>query len=151
MQIVSEMPREAAVLGWAGVLPFAGFALQAITGGVLAPESAAKGIVIYGAVILSFMGGVQWGLAMMDAEGRSNGLGRGLAISVWPALAAFCLPFLPTLYALVGLVAAFLALLIYDLSIVRSGRGPAWYAPLRIQLTSAVVLCLLATAVFGRS
>ena len=72
-----------------------------------------------------------------------------LAVSVLPALAAFGLSFLPAQPALLGLAAVFVALLLYDISTAREGGAPAWYPALRVQLTGAVVLCLLLPAFFG--
>ncbi len=148
MQAVSEIPRSALVLGWLGVLPFAACALLSITGGVLPPGAAARALVLYGAIILSFMGGAQWGLAMAAERNRPGALAPRLIISVLPALAAFGLWFLPAIFGLIGLAAVFAALLAYDIETARAGVAPAWYPQLRIQLTGAVVLCLLLSALF---
>jgi hypothetical protein len=57
----NEMPRSALLLGWGGVLPFVGLALAAAIG-LPSPIPQAETMLIgYGAVILSFMGGVHWG------------------------------------------------------------------------------------------
>ena len=146
MQDVSHIPRPAFLLGWLGVIPFAAFALLAATGSVLPNGAAMNGLVLYGAIILSFMGGAQWGLSMV--MGGSTMRTR-LAISVLPALAAFGLWFLPAPGALLGLAAVFVALLLYDIATARAGAAPAWYPALRIQLTSAVVICLLSASLIG--
>lgn len=149
MPSTSHIPRSAHVLGWLGVLPFAALALLVLTGGVLPNGSAMSGLVQYGLIILSFMGGAQWGLAMRMARSDDGVEGWRLVISVLPALAAFGLSFLPAGSALFGLAAAFVALLGYDLLAARAGAAPAWYAALRSQLTGAVVVCLLSAAAFG--
>ncbi len=146
MQDVSHIPRPAFVLGWLGVIPFAAFALLVVTGGVLPRGSATSGLVLYGTIILSFMGGAQWGLSMVTGGGAMR---TRLAISVLPALAAFGLWFLPATEALLGLAAVFVALLLYDIATARVGAAPAWYPALRIQLTSAVVICLLSASLIG--
>ena len=146
MQDVSHISRPAFVLGWLGVIPFAAFALLAVTGGVLPNGAAMSGLVLYGAIILSFMGGAQWGLSMVRGGGT---IGTRLAISVLPALAAFGLWFLPAIQALLGLAAIFVALLLYDIAMARAGAAPAWYPALRTQLTSAVVICLLLPTLLG--
>jgi hypothetical protein len=146
MQDVSHIPRPAFVLGWLGVIPFAAFALLAVTGGVLPHGSAMSGLVLYGAIILSFMGGAQWGLSMVTSGSTMR---TRLAISVLPALAAFGLWFLPAAGALLGLAAVFVALLLYDIATARAGAAPEWYPALRIQLTSAVVICLLLASFIG--
>lgn len=142
MHTKPTIPRPALVLGWLGVLPFATFSALAISGALLASETATNALILYGAIILSFMGGAQWGLAMSGSDDVAT-LGPRLAISVLPALAAFGLWFLGSSMALLGLSFTFLALLSYDISTTRAGKAPPWYAKLRIQLTSAVVVCLL--------
>lgn len=126
MQAVSQIPRPALVLGWLGVFPFAAFALLAISGGLLPRGASSSALVLYGVVILSFMGGAQWGLAMAMTRGGDAALGPRLLSSVLPALAAFGVWFAPT------------------------GAAPPWYPALRLQLTSAVVICLLLGALAGR-
>lgn len=151
MQAASNIPRPALVLGWLGVLPFAAFALLSASGGVLRPGAAASALVLYGVVILSFMGGAQWGLAMAMTRGGATAMGPRLAISVLPALAAFGLWFAPPAMALIGLAGVFVALLAYDIATARAGAAPSWYPALRMQLTSAVVVCLLLGAALGRA
>jgi hypothetical protein len=112
---------------------------------------AAGALVLYAAIILSFMGGAQWGLAVSAQAAGPALLARRLALSVLPALAAFALALVPERAALLGLAAVFGALLAYDVMTVRAGLAPPWYARLRIQLTAAVVLCLLLGAGFGRA
>ncbi len=100
------------MLGWLGVLPFAAFTLLVAIGGILPRGDAMSGLVLYGAIILSFMGGAQWGLAMVGTPGGYSAMGARLAISVLPALAAFGLLFVPPTSALLGLAAVFVALLL---------------------------------------
>ena len=145
------IPHTAPVLGWLGVIPFAVCAALASTGGVVPPGAALHALVLYGVVILSFMGGAHWGLARAAADASPRLSALRLAFSVVPALAGFVLSFLPAVAALVGLSAAFIALLAYDIAAARAGAAPAWYPALRLQLTGAVVICLLIAAIFGRS
>ena len=155
MQPPPQVPRPALVLGWAGVSPFAALAALTITGGVGPSGGAAGALVLYGAIILAFMGGAQWGLAMSavhGAPGDSGGaaLGARLSISVLPAVAAFGLWFWPPTAALLGLAIVFIALLLHDIALARAGAAPAWYPALRLQLTCAVVVCLLVAALGSR-
>ena len=143
------IPKSALVLGWLGVLPFALFSLVAVATRSQVAGHAATALVLYGMIILSFMGGAQWGLAMRAPDEAPAALARRLGISVLPALGAFALGALPPRPALLGLALLFAALLAYDLSTVRAGAAPAWYGKLRMQLTAAVVLCLLTACVFG--
>lgn len=145
MQTTAHVPRPALILGWLGVLPFAALTL-ATAAGPLPHQAAGAGLLAYGVVILSFMGGAQWGLSMRAPE---EVMARGLTISVLPALIGFVCWFLPLRVALLGLALTFLGLLIYDIGSARTGLAPGWYPVLRRQLTGAVVLCLLLGMAFG--
>ena len=145
--IINAIPRPALLLGWAGVIPFALFAAASVLDirpWTLDPTMALRA---YGACIVSFMGGAQWGILLRHEEGHAP-FSRYL-ISVLPALLAFlCLP-IPTIPGLTGLIAGFLGLLAYDISTVRQGVAPRWYTSLRLQLTLGVVV-LLSIAVLAR-
>ena len=134
------IPRPALLLGWAGVIPFALLTAASVLDihpWSLEPTMALRA---YGACILSFMGGAQWGL-LLPREGGHAPFFR-YVISVLPALLAFLCLLLPSKPGLIGLIVGFLALLAYDLSTVRQGLAPRWYSSLRVQLTLAVVVLL---------
>ena len=144
---MKQIPTSAFWLGWLGVIPFA--ALSALTlvdasqWTTFEQTRAMETLIIYGMIILSFMGGVQWGLEMSRPDG--NGA-TGFAASVTPALIAFGASFVSMFAALLILIAGFLILLAYDMARIRAGIGPVWYGALRIQLSTAVVICLAAAA-----
>ena len=134
-------------LGWAGVLPFAFLAVGAVFRINLPGFEASALLVDYGAVILSFMGGVQWGLAM--SRSRNDGIGSQVyTISVLPALLGFAAAQFSPVIALPVLVIGFCGLLAFDLWTVREGLAPEWYRSLRLQLTAAVVVCLMIAWLF---
>jgi hypothetical protein len=136
---LSRIPAGPFWLGWAGVLPFAAFAAASVAAAPL-PIDPLPVLVGYGCVILSFMGGAQWGLATRDP----GGLVTRFAASVVPALVAWPALLLAPRLALAVLIAGFAGLCAYDLWTVRKGGAPRWYGRLRLQLTAAVVLVLLA-------
>jgi hypothetical protein len=140
---MNDIPRPAFWLGWAGVIPFAALSVSTLTGGDawsgVDQSRVLQALVTYGMIILSFMGGVQWGLEMSRPEG--NGA-TGFAASVIPALIAFGASFVSVFAALIILIAGFLILLAYDRARIRAGIGPIWYGALRLQLSTAVILCL---------
>lgn len=140
------MPPVARLLGWLGLLPFLALAL----GGFISLPAIGRDPLwrTYAAIILSFMGGVQWGLAVGSSPGHP-GAAQRYAVSVTPALVAWASLALPPAPSLSLLLLGFLALLAYDLWTVRSGAAPPWYARLRIQLTSVVSLCLAVGLVRG--
>ncbi len=99
---------------------------------------------LYGAVILSFLGGIQWGFALNAKEGE-GGPGR-LVWSVIPSLLAWgalmAPPFAGPLVLMGGVVLAWL----YEQRRLLSTRLPEWYRALRHLLTFVVTGCLLADA-----
>jgi hypothetical protein len=139
----SKIPTAAFWLGWAGVIPFAGLALATLTGADLLPAPPRTVLIGYGAAILSFMGGAQWGLSTVGAWRGEGHHGLRFGVSVLPALLAWPCLFLPQTLALVALAVGFALLLFYDLTTVRAGLAPPWYSTLRMQLTLAAVLMLL--------
>lgn len=144
----SSIPSIALGLGWAGVFPFAGLALVTIAAPSTTARMSGGALVSYAAIILGFMGGVQWGLEMA----RSDDVVRtsaGYLCSVVPALAAFAVTLAPPIAALWLLAAGFAGLLSYDLWRIRQGVAPRWYASLRWQLSLAAIVCLLGSALAG--
>ena len=142
-------PVLALVLGWAGVLPFWGLALALAAGvdlPVIGDEAAA--LVSYGAIILSFMAGVHWGLAMRASDAPAGPKAtRLLAISVVPAVVAWFATLASAGTAIVILAVLFVALLPIELWAITERLAPAWYRPLRLQLSAAVVTALALAAV----
>jgi hypothetical protein len=132
------VPPAAKWLGFAGVLPFAAGALASLPiGGDLRPFGA-QILVAYGAIILSFMGGVHWGTAMMRGDADWGPLGRSVA----PALLALPAALIGAAAGLVLLAAGFLGLWAYDEQETAAGRAPRWYPALRRPLTAMVATSL---------
>lgn len=149
-KLTHAIPAAALWLGFAGIIPFVALALQVATGWPRGPREigpALYALTIYGAVILSFMGGVQWGIAVADTH-ISEGW-RRYGIAVVPALIAWAGVWIGQYNGLMLLAAAFAALLAYDLWTVSLGEAPSWYGRLRIGLSAVVCVSLLAAAQFG--
>ena len=142
------IPPAAFWLGWSGVLPFAALSAALFVLDGTNAALASKALVIYGVVILSFMGGAQWGIAISKLDSESGlHLWSVLGISVIPALAGWVAALLPLEPSLMVLAVAFLALLGFDLWTVKTRLAPRWYSNLRKQLTAAVIICLGAGAI----
>lgn len=138
-----RVPPGPALLGYAGVIPFAALTL----GAWLLPEvwdaRAALALHAYGAVILSFLGGVRWGL-VIAGDGTPDV--RSLAASVVPSLFGWLTLAAPaSLAGLLLLALGFVGQYLHDRASPRDG-APVWYPALRLRLTVAVVLCLLLAA-----
>jgi len=140
-------PPKAAQLGYAGLLPFiAALLLIAFAG----PEPARLGMqafVVYGAVILSFLGGIRWGAATTT----TTNLGRALAVSVLPSLWAAVVLLLPSFeLSAWGLMTGFAVLGLADW-FFPGPRVASWMRPLRARLTTAVVVCHMAALLMASS
>ncbi|MTI00368.1 DUF3429 domain-containing protein [Roseibium sp. RKSG952] len=145
----NAIPKSALLLGVAGFLPFAVFCIAVI----LAPPryviEAQFALNFYGAVILSFMGGIHWGLEMARQKENEDAPALGaLTLSVLPSLAAWASLALPVRFGSAALAVFFALTLAYDLSCAKSGRTPPWYPKLRIPLTVAVCVALLLPSLF---
>ena len=127
----------------AGVLPFIASVLLLFAADDLRAE-AMRSLLGYGAVILSFLGGVRWGLAIAESSPFENSFrNRQLVISVLPSIVAWMALLLPVPVSLWLLAASFLSLLWLDRRAGREGLMPGWYVRLRLPLSIAVVCSLI--------
>jgi hypothetical protein len=144
---MTAIPRTPLLLGLAGLIPFVWGAftylnpsLQAWGISQLGPRFVGPYIqLFYGSVILSFMSGVLWGFAT-KANGRQAAVGYSL--SVLPALWAFFMTGGGPVGAGTNLMFGFAGLLLLDAAFSRWGLTPKWWMPLRVLLTSIVLICL---------
>ncbi len=142
------IPATPFLLGFAGLIPFWGLALGLHVAPVAGIESSFLDLALatYGAVILSFLGGIRWGLATQQADqGR---LAPHYAIAVLPSLAAWAALALPEPWRLAVLGLLILALGPIDASFARFGLAPPWYARLRwiLSLGAGIALVIAALA-----
>lgn len=139
----STIPASALVLGLAGLVPFAAGALALWAPlPLLAAESGLRLLVVYGAIILSFLGGIRWGTAIGPYDAGRQA--REFGLSVLGSLAGLAAVFLPPLAGLTLLVAGFLLQALWDVTSVESGRLPMWFGRLRMILTAGAVIALIA-------
>jgi Protein of unknown function (DUF3429) len=135
------LPRSVGWLGYGGLLPFIVFAALCL--GEPAHEIIYRGALFsYGAVILSFVGAIHWGLAMAmpDLNERQR---RGCFLwSVVPALMAWVTVLFGPLGTGSILILGFLMQFARDRSLGREAQLPAWFLPLRIRLTSVACVSL---------
>jgi hypothetical protein len=136
------IPRPVLIYGLLGLIPF--LAPAAVAGLRPAWAGPALGIeAAYAALIISFLGGARWGLAI----GRpAPGLGT-TSLSMLPTLAALALLSLPgprRYVQLVGLATVLVLQWVWDLR--ASASAPPWFARLRTLLTVGAVCGLLGAA-----
>ncbi len=136
-------------LGYGGLLPFV--ALSVLTWADPAHGRFwQEGLAAYGAVILSFVGALHWGLAM-TLDGIA--VRRRDALFVWsvmPCLLAWLALLLHSAVSDWVLVGGFLLHYAQDRRLAAITRLPAWYLPLRLRLSSVAIVCLAVGAVAAR-
>ena len=135
--------RLANILGYAGLIPFIVFSVLSVVDfkSVIDPHLY---LTTYAAIILSFMGAIHWGVAMVSEDTLSA---RQLGISVIPPLLGWIALLLPTVYGYSLLIISFSLLCMLDKHYHMQKAFPAWYYPMRVILTSIVVLCLILAAI----
>ncbi len=134
------LPPGLAALGYAGLLPFVACVLAIALLEGEGRAFAVRALVAYGAVILSFLGAVHWGLLLRQSGAAAQ---ARLAIGVLPSLAGWVALLLPDRYALALLVAAFGGFWLYEHRVVGTALLPGDYLGLRRHLSLAV--CALLT------
>lgn len=138
----SQAPALVTLYGWLGLMPFlvspmVGWWLPAWSG------LAATLLVSYGALILSFLGGARWGLAVTHSRPDM----RVVSLAMLPTLVALTLVVVPGMaigWRMCGLA---LALSIHWLWDITSTDLPSWYPRQRTPLSFGAIACLLWGAV----
>lgn len=132
----------AAAVAYAGALPLIGAAIF----GWARPEEAPRVLelmALYGITLLSFFGGVRWGVAVMGRGGPTYRQLLGAVIPMLIAMGAFFLR--DVTQQLILLVVVIPILLVDDLQATRRGSGaPAWYLGVRGPLTVMMEASLVA-------
>jgi len=132
------IPSAARWLGFAGLLPFAATAVAGLMPAVPFHDVALRALSAYGAIVLSFLGGIRWGLAIAKAD--AAGPTGPLFVGVLPALLGWIALLVPASTGLLLLALGFAAMLAADL---RLSTAPSWYRSLRPPLSVGAVGALL--------
>ncbi|XP_005151150.2 transmembrane protein 69 [Melopsittacus undulatus] len=143
MESLKDSPKPALYLSLAGLIPFVSIPLSMAIQGTYYPELASAQI-MYGAVTVSFLGGMRWGFALPEnSPAKPDWL--NLANSTIPPLfACQALLFKDVTQGAVMLVMALGIALHYDVSLLPT--YPRWFKVLRVVGTLVMVFSLLATA-----
>jgi len=97
----------------------------------------------YAAVMLSFAGGLHWGLSMLHPDMGEQDQSVFMAWSVVPALVGWISLLMPPKTGLILLIATFVIQYAADRQLAQRFPLPAWYLRLRAGLTAVAVLCLV--------
>lgn len=142
MKSLKDSPKPALYLSLAGLIPFVSVPLSMVVQGTYYPELAFAQVT-YGAVILSFLGGMRWGFAVPENSPAKPDW-MNLANSMVPPLIAWqALLFKDITDGAIMLVMGLGIALHYDLSLLPT--YPIWFKGLRIVATVVAALSLLAT------
>lgn len=127
-------------LALAGFLPFAVCLFWLLGTGPSEPNwhLALLAMRAYAIAILSFLGGVRWGVALGE-----DGAARTFWHSVVPATLAWATIFMQPVLALAILAMTFAGQGAWDVLSAQSGTLPGWYGKIRVKLTFMVVAALL--------
>ena len=137
------LPRTVAWLGYGGLIPFLALTPASLLDhhhGALWSDA----LYAYGAIILSFIGALHWGLAMSQPELSERQRSAWFVWSVIPALIAWPAILFSPLLAAPLLVFGFIAHHLQDRRLARQARLADWYLPLRLRLSSVAIVCLIA-------
>jgi len=143
-----EIPAAALWLGASGAVPFVALGVAALVLDGTLHQQALAALTAYGAVILSFMGAVHWGLAIASHASAAERTPEPyrLAASVVPALVGWAAMLVSGVAGLLVMAAAFAGVLMFDLREIRLRHAPSWYPKLRRPLSAVVIAALLTAA-----
>jgi hypothetical protein len=131
------------LLGFAGLIPFAVGAALAVLGPPSWRAWAAFALAAYGAVILSFLGAVHWGLGLRARPEEQPHAWPRLGFGVVPALVGWLALLLPAAPGLLLLAVGVLAVAAVETAAARRGEVPRDYLALRWRLSLGAGACLL--------
>lgn len=131
------------VLSLAGALPLLTLSLALLWLDSVNPLEAiaVDAMKTYGAVILSFLGGIRWGMALRNAT--SDDTHMRLIVSVVPSLAGWFSLLLPIPYVFAVQALAFAAQGAWDSFAGQKGEVQLWFVKLRMTLTFIVASCMI--------
>ncbi len=140
-----SFPLLAKALGYGGLIPFVVLSACEATGinlATLGIADAAGALLVYAAVIISFIGAVHWGVALQITSSKRNLL---FVYSVIPVLVAWLLMFFSLKVSLLGLGLTIVAMLFVDRWLLSDFVSPD-YLKMRVHLSFVVAVCLFLAA-----
>lgn len=133
------------ILGYSGTIPFISLAVILLldassttpaASGPAASGLAASALHLYGAIILSFLGGLHWGRIACNPDIKPSDKWF-LIYSVIPSLMGWSSYLLSDIWqgAALMLIAGFIISYVIDIRFIRLGEWQSWMKPLRTNLT----------------
>jgi hypothetical protein len=98
----------------------------------------------YAAIILTFLGGIQWGIGVVRLDEKKLSFPHLFTLSIIPSLVAWLLLLLhyPKLQ-LIGFIISFVFVICVDVSLTLKSIMPRWFLMLRFCVTFVVMTLLL--------
>lgn len=135
--------RIAWIFAIAGGVIFAALTAVLVSGESHVRIPAIGALVTFAAIILSYLGGIEGGLALHDQVGTEKTRAVSLCLSTLPALAAWGVLWLGSPQQQIGAsIALFIAVWCADLWLARQGLIPSWFVDMRTAITALVCLIL---------
>ena len=134
-----------------GAVPFVAMTVAATIDTSVGVDSTRFVLRAYGAIILSFLGGIQWGLAIRNSGGNARtrqGLNLMLTLSIIPSLIGWLALLVEEDLGFSLLIVGFALALFSDVRAANRGIAPRWHLRLRYPLTAVVISCLTVTALY---
>lgn len=133
------------ILGYSGTIPFISLAVILLldassttpaASGLAASALAASALHLYGAIILSFLGGLHWGRIACNPDIKPSDKWF-LIYSVIPSLMGWSSYLLSDIWqgAALMLIAGFIISYVIDIRFIKLGAWQSWMKPLRTNLT----------------
>jgi hypothetical protein len=141
----AETPMSVCMLGYGGLIPFVLLTIGLWTE-PSDPSFWTLALVSYGAVILSFVGAIHWGIAMMSHELGPRMVNRRFMWSVVPSLMGWSATLLPPHLGAWLLVMGFALHYWQDHLLQTIMTLPRWYLPMRSRLSVVACLSLIAAS-----
>ncbi|MFK7956523.1 MAG: DUF3429 domain-containing protein [Lysobacterales bacterium] len=135
---IDNAPTTAISLGYAGLIPFVALAIAPVTQ-VLAVD-VRHAFITYSAVILSFLGGIRWGVN----AAASTPSGRDLWIGIFVSLAGWFGCLLAPASAIIWLLTAHVGTLAVDQLLPARGQM-TWLTALRLRLSIGAIVAHVLT------
>ncbi|XP_033738568.1 LOW QUALITY PROTEIN: transmembrane protein 69-like [Pecten maximus] len=137
---IKSSPVPALVLGFSGLIPFVAAPTYLVMNQLFLPDMAFAQMV-YGATILSFLGGVRWGMTIPD-DSILQPNWFNLTYSVTPSLVAWAGILMPSPFSSLTLMLGLAGACYMDMV---SYGYPPWFKGLRFTLTFVAILSLWTT------
>jgi Protein of unknown function (DUF3429) len=141
----------ARALTYAGAIPFVIGTIIVVFGPPTDYATYRNLMITYAVVIGSFLGGIQWGVALANCEAAPTSARNLFFISVLPSLFAWTILFIPrSEIQLLAAIMLFASVWAFDALLALQKLIPGWFFRLRSIISGIVIFCLLVVLVCPR-